>query len=960
MSLSKPQADWLYRFTRGAVVIQDAPVDQNVKDLVCLENDELRCQLKKEEELTRSADYMATVKDDLRNKLNLTFEFYDNVNPDAKRSGISQAATLDSRGPHRDFDTMDTGKIVSPLHQNGQATEFGGKVMGAMNAMKPLADEAARLRGLMVDQWVLDEVTKLPVKRSLPLFSDQDIERGLYTPLVREQVVPETFVPDRYSADAKMMKQSDEDYIKECRAAAAEVPKPDPSGAMKAIVTTISTIVQVRFGMGDEVALIAQAAEAGLNGTIDLGMAVKGTVDSRSFNGNDFDKVCASVSSAVGKAMTAKLDSVYGGDWFGQALSFGLSATGALARSGVWLRRDKDKRGPFPASEIFGEMVTAASNYLAAKSDKTEHSTSTWYTTGATACKEFGVLLQKAVPQINALGSNPDATLKRLLANTMLQAATGAAKAYSDYAVASELNSKHLKIKPDGTENRDEVENQDINRGQDIAGREKDSIQDLYETAAKWLNQSLDEDEEKAKVQDALTMIEADKKKFEASLERLGELDPDRATDDEKKSIGALIAQIERDRMLLEGLFKLPQTASAFEHFCAPLQVAGAAGRFMANVVAAHKRTKALEVWRDANEAAISSRSAFSSTIQNFISNQEFQRYHQSFQAVLQLLQIGFGVAGTIYAPMYGAGLAAKAGAALEDSGYQYMKQCRADKAWKVTEKALANPGNRRLGHAARLLNPTLAKYSIAYGALMAHDPIAMGIMKKCGLDRETLARPDANVGLVKKYLQTLYNDDPVVLGPVPKDPKQKQKTLPAPELTLKSWKRTLELLRQHEGMEVFPPYAITFGMDEVEQLLATGAQGMTIGQMRQAVGTLNSLADRFKEFVPVDGKGIMIAAAVRIFAQFSDLAGGKAMALQAEIDVADAQAAAEAAAAAANAAGAADGQPQAEGEPPPVEVQGNAGPHEEARGEGDVVEPQQAELQGNAVPSQDNDIRTA
>ena len=92
------------------------------------------------------------------------------------------------------------------------------------------------------------------------------------------------------------------------------------------------------------------------------------------------------------------------------------------------------------------------------------------------------------------------------------------------------------------------------------------------------------------------------------------------------------------------------------------------------------------------------------------------------------------------------------------------IKQAQLKKAWQATKKALNNPKNRRLGMKARKMNPTLAKYSIAYG-MMEEDPIAVSMGLACGLNEKTLKNPSTNVAKVKQYLEAKFPDDGTVVG---------------------------------------------------------------------------------------------------------------------------------------------------------------------------------------------------
>ncbi|WP_198938007.1 hypothetical protein, partial [Pelomonas sp. KK5] len=105
---------------------------------------------------------------------------------------------------------------------------------------------------------------------------------------------------------------------------------------------------------------------------------------------------------------------------------------------------------------------------------------------------------------------------------------------------------------------------------------------------------------------------------------------------------------------------------------------------------------------------------------------------------------------------------------------------------WKATKKALANPANRRMGLEARQLNPTLAKYSLAWGAVVLKDPLARGAMKACGLTEASLNDEKADTHKVVKYLEVFYEDDVSIYRD---NSEELPKWVPAEiELTLTCW----------------------------------------------------------------------------------------------------------------------------------------------------------------------------
>lgn len=108
-------------------------------------------------------------------------------------------------------------------------------------------------------------------------------------------------------------------------------------------------------------------------------------------------------------------------------------------------------------------------------------------------------------------------------------------------------------------------------------------------------------------------------------------------------------------------------------------------------------------------------------------------------------------------------------------------------KAWSMYKKALSEPRDRKNIRQALRQNPTLAKYAMAYGAVVDNNPVAQKAMRRCGLNTKTLADANTNANKVVEYLEMIYKEDPILLRAVP----IKREWFPGtPELSLNSWNR--------------------------------------------------------------------------------------------------------------------------------------------------------------------------
>ena len=258
----------------------------------------------------------------------------------------------------------------------------------------------------------------------------------------------------------------------------------------------------------------------------------------------------------------------------------------------------------------------------------------------------------------------------------------------------------------------------------------------------------------------------------------------------EASNIDNLIADLLRDRMILKIATQIAEGGADFlAQFVPALGAVSAGIKLAANLLVAAQRAQQLDAWIKAQSNLKAAQSALSSSAANFVKNQGQQLVHYSAQAFFAAAQLAGKITelagpaapiGTIIAAV--AGASAKA----EEALLERKDKVDIEIAWKVTQKALRNPKNRQLGLEARKLNPSLAKFSIAWGAVVLKDPLARDAMRACGLNEASLKNDNADVNKVVQYLETFYEDDKALYRDstepvpewVPKDP----------EVTLKWW----------------------------------------------------------------------------------------------------------------------------------------------------------------------------
>ena len=111
-------------------------------------------------------------------------------------------------------------------------------------------------------------------------------------------------------------------------------------------------------------------------------------------------------------------------------------------------------------------------------------------------------------------------------------------------------------------------------------------------------------------------------------------------------------------------------------------------------------------------------------------------------------------------------------------------------KAWTDYQLAMQDPEDRKAVRQALRSNPTLAKYALAWAAVVAHDPLARDAMRQTGLSDAVLADKDTSATAVVEYLEAVYDTDPVVLKATP----PREDWWPgAPALSSRNWVKFLK-----------------------------------------------------------------------------------------------------------------------------------------------------------------------
>jgi hypothetical protein len=286
-------------------------------------------------------------------------------------------------------------------------------------------------------------------------------------------------------------------------------------------------------------------------------------------------------------------------------------------------------------------------------------------------------------------------------------------------------------------------------------------------------------------------------------------------------TIDALIAKMERDRMVMKIAVQIVEGGTAFlARFVPGLGAVGAAATLAAQLLAAAERAQQLSKWIASQGDLEAAQSPLSSSAQNFVNNQAEQFTHYAVQAAFtaaRLIGEVTKLAGQAAAAGVALDAAATVGASIENVIYKFKRKADLEVAWNITAKALRNPTNRKLGLRARALNPTLAKYSMAWGAVTLKDPLARNAMRACGLTEAHLNNEGAGVDKVVGYLEKFYEDDQQLYREVQTNAKWVPKDL---TLDVAGWVVLVEAAGKSIGLERSNTGKIEGLIASVEQLV--------------------------------------------------------------------------------------------------------------------------------------------
>ena len=950
MPLEKSDWTWLSSFSSGAIKLPaaQAPATGSPEAATMkLEADQMterkQEQARKQVMIAAATARLEAKKEDMRAAFQIKVEVYDKKDG-AKKDAARKAEGKEANAKTKTMDTRaedgDQRKAFDTKHEGGQLKAGGGReeMNTAQNMMGFIVKETDELAKAMTDRSYIDPESGAIVVKSEALFTAKEISDEIYAPMVREKVIGENFVPNKFSGTQRMLDGSNEHYINECKEKGkrlgvnkAEVAKSTIALAAALTTTALSALAPVADGknaiagsgkLSKEMAARASEITTGiaalLTTTVDIGDQVDEYRTSGNFSEIGFKKVANGIGLGIGRIIAGSISDTSVSNGIGMAVTDGIATAVALIDIGPRVIKWMKTSEPFPWSALVDDIGEAISTGMNVGSDLTSSETSnnlgvagasisSGFKVAAKAVEAkavtairngewkevFGILTTAGVESAKAVPASlvyvPDYNEKETFADQTLEAGYGKARLDVVDTAADQIGkalpglAEHAKGIP-GAKTVGGVVKHGLDKATTRHGKHAEEMDALFEEKKKKQEAA----EQAEEMEDYNKKQKAELADYQLSLDSLGSSSP---TEAEYKSIAKLIKHIETDRAIWTAITTIASGGIAVaQEFVPGLKIAGELVKYIANIKAAADRLKALLDWKDARKDAQSAVSAYASSIENMIRNQSEQLTHYSLQAAANAIKALVAVGElTPYAPAFKVtGAAIGLAATTEELIYKAYKQAMLVRAWSKTQKALQTPDDRKLGLMAREMNPTLAKYTIAFGAMIEHDQVAITACERIGLDRECLARAGDKVPAVKDFMQTLYVDDNIVIGQL--DAVKGKTKVPPAALTAKAWSVSHLLWVENDKLQGANPSNIVAGLTRVmkfeEKNKTRDYSGLSDSELAAYRNTLLTLYLSYSDYVPQNDMGMAISAVVNACGVYADLAAARQEAIDDVISI--------------------------------------------------------------------------
>lgn len=619
----------------------------------------------------------------------------------------------------------------------------------------------------------IDPNTGEELDTEVALFSDEDLKRELYQPIIRQGMMSDTFVADQYSDTAELLKNSMELYKERL----------DDEG--------IKSQARENFDLG-------------LGLTKDLVTVVGSSIG---FKGIDKDpskwvpslefvkELSEAKPSAIAEVCSTSLELISMGmegyDTVGEHREGEeervRSESGPVEGEDPLARQKAEARRVSVAPKVATQLIAAVASGLGS-----EFKGNNW-DLGVSASSAFGAAV-KASTVATQLSASPLQVANVTQVRELLKAGFSAAAAACDpgSGAVDDLPASQVIMASVAEKMTSKFETAfDVNAV--LAQLNEEKYAEALKAAAEAAKQSVLD----GKTVDKLDLLLGDETRLNSAKNAVGM----KLTEDFQREINEDVRREQEELAQLtnmaEGQAKASQLAARIRKmeksesivnwaasiagmgidvaakFIGPLAIAGSALSLAQNVAKAAKRTRDWYNFYQSEQDMFQAASPFSAPVANFHFNARKQSIHYNINAALDLINMIGAICESVGAAAFGAGVVAgkliqgvaSGAGALESAVYEINKRLDLNKAWEVYRTALENPENRRLGLIALKENPTLAKYAVAWGALVKKDPLVADFLNRCSMTAEELEDPKSKVSEVVKYLELRMPDDNVVVG---------------------------------------------------------------------------------------------------------------------------------------------------------------------------------------------------
>ena len=764
----------------------------------------------------------------------------------------------------------------------------------------------AFFQGALKKQWdqagIKITMLELEMKKD-NLFTEDEIAKELFTPLVQQQILPETFVPNAYSAVQKMIDETNELYVQQLSKASSD--DRYIADIAKDTINISASIVNASLGFSEVAHEISkEEATLGKGITDIISITSTTTIDTVEalYHGGDIPSACQiilkNLSSAVSNAIILSMGK--GNDEGKGAKQIATFVALSMQSAAVGIKITASNNPKKELVSALQTILTTACDFgITAGDDDTKN------TLGLIkiaikkifASKSYIDNIKKEVEKMNPQHLD----FKKITVLCIQGAMDGLEQALDLKKIVEEQQKRALKIEAERSlENLGEG---DVKRKEELEKliatlKQKDApttLEKIIQLAKKCkidgakltelipssvftdLSSNIKKGEEDivgTLKEEMNRILEEEKTELHDQLALLQSIDETTPSDAELQKIEQLLSKIQHDRAIWNKVFTLTEKgAKIAKKVLAALGPGVVMVQLIKSVSEAVLRAREVLTWKDNLDEAQSVSNPYLTSIQGMLRQQTEHLTQDSIRSALLVVQLAGEITALTPASAVGKLISAGAGLAMNVEEFLYRNYQRAQlkKAWTQTKIALKHPEYRRQNLYVRKLNPTLAKYTIGFGAVVAKDPIAISTMNKIGVTTDMLENPSAGVEKVKNFLSVLYNKDMEVAQQFFADDDWVH-SLPAARLETTHWFMVSTKAKEmHVGCS-FDDSAIISALKDLEESKARFIDTPEFEEVQHFCSSLCTLQSVFASFSATDAHGAILETMNTIKEEFLGL----------------------------------------------------------------------------------------